>query len=503
MNTFPSISNKIAAQHSKPFAHSLSFKALLLTGLLIASTTPIAFAAGESSDQWPQWRGPNASGVAPAGNPPVKWSETENVKWKVKLPGSGAGTPIIWGKQIFVQSAIPTGKKSEPTPEENKVAPATPNVVAPAQPAPADSPAPDGQRRRRPGGGGGGGGGGGFGGRGEKPNEFQQFALLALDRETGKILWQKTVREELPHEGHHRDHGFASHSPVTDGEHVYSWFGSRGLHCFDMNGVLKWEKDFGKIRAANGFGEGTSPALYGDTLVINWDHEGEDFIAALDKKTGRELWRQPRDEKTTWTTPLIINHGGKAQVVVSASQRIRSYDLASGKQIWECGGLFANVIPTPVSDDTMVYAMNGFRGNALLAIKLGKTGDLTGTDAIAWQQAKSTPYVPSPLLYNGRLWFLAGNNAILSCVNAKTGDTLISEQRLEGTTGFYASPVGASGRVYLAGRNGTSVVLKDGDKFEVLATNVLDEKFDASPAIVGNEIYLRGHGNLYCLTEKK
>lgn len=469
-------------------------------GIVVLCVAFLSLQSGVAAGtDWPQWRGPQANGIAPAGKPPVTWSETENVKWKVKLTGTGAGTPIIVGNQIFLQSALATGKKIETTNAEPKKEARVfaPQVFGQAQ-NPGEAPAGDGQRRRRPGGG----GGGGFGGRGEKPAEVHQFLLTSLDRATGRTQWQKVVREEVPHEGHHRDHGFASHSPISDGQHVYSWLGSRGLHCYTLKGEKKWEKDFGKIRSANTFGEGNSPALHGNTLVVNWDHEGEDFIAALDKTTGKELWRQPRDEKTTWTTPYIVEHEGKAQVIVCASQRIRSYDLATGKQVWECGGLFANVIPTPVSGFGMVYAMSGFRGNALLAIKLGRSGDLTDTDAVAWRHGKSTPYVPSPALIGERLYFFAGNNAMISCFNAKTGQMLFEGERLEGPSGFYASIVGAGGRIYLAGRNGTSIVLKDSDKLEILATNKLDEKFDASPAVAGNELFLRGHGHLYCLAEK-
>ena len=464
---------------------------VFVAGLLIAPG-PSLWGAEASQANWPQWRGPLMNGVAPQGNPPTTWSETENVKWKIKLPGRGTGTPIIWGNQIFVQTAIPTGKQVQP--EEKKAAVNfSRNVFGQAQPP------PDGGRRRGPGGPG---GRGGFGG-GQKPTEVHQFALLSIDRASGQIQWQKIAREEVPHEGHHPDHGYASYSAVTDGQHVYSWFGSRGLHCYDLKGELQWEKDFGKQRTPLGFGEGNSPALHGNTLVINWDHEGDDFIAAFDKTTGKELWRQARDEKMTWATPLIVEHEGKPQVVVSASQRIRSYDLATGKQLWECGGMTANVIPTPVSGFGMVYPISGFRGHSLLAIKLGRTGDLTDTDAIAWRHDKSTPYVPSPLLYGDRLYFLADNNAILSCFDATTGKAVIEAERLEGPSGFYASPVGAAGRVYLVGRNGTSIVAKNSGKIEVLATNKLDEKFDASPAIVGNELFLRGHESLYSLTHKQ
>lgn len=467
----------------------------VLAGLLLAGAA-VSIGADAGSVNRPQWRGPLANGVAPQGDPPTTWSETENVKWKVKLPGSGSGTPIIWGNQIFIQTAIPTGKKVEAAARPGATIPVATAFGLPQ--APTDPPSADGQRRRRQGGSGGP-PAGGLGGRAEQPNEVQQFTLLSLDRATGKTQWQKVAREEVPHEGHHRDHGFASHSPVTDGRRIYSWFGSRGLHCYDLTGELKWQKHLGQFRSANGFGEGNSPALFGNTLVVNWDHEGDDFIAAFDKETGRELWRQSRDEKTTWTTPLIVRYDGKAQVIVCASKRIRSYDLGTGKQLWECGGMTANVIPTPVSDFGTLYALSGFRGNALLAIQLGRRGDLTDSDAILWRHSKSTPYVPSPLLYGEKLYFFAGNNAILSCFDAKTGKPLIDAVRLDGPSGFYASPVGANGRVYLAGRNGTSIVLKNSDKLEILATNRLDEKFDASPALVGKELFLRGHEYLYCL----
>jgi outer membrane protein assembly factor BamB len=214
------------------------------------------------------------------------------------------------------------------------------------------------------------------------------------------------------------------------------------------------------------------------------------------------LWKQPRDERTSWATPLIVEHQGKTQVITAATRKIRSYDLATGKLIWECGGLTANVIPTPVAGDGMVYPISGFRGNALLAIRLGQTGDLTDTEAIAWKYNKSTPYVPSPLLYGDKLYFFSNNNGILSCFDAKSGRPLIEAERLEALPGVYASPVGAGGRVYLAGRNGTTLVIKNSDKLEILATNKLDEKFDASPAAVGQELFLRGHQFLYCIAAK-
>jgi outer membrane protein assembly factor BamB len=250
------------------------------------------------------------------------------------------------------------------------------------------------------------------------------------------------------------------------------------------------------------FGEGGSPAIAGNVLVIKWDHEGEDFIVALDKRTGDELWRQSRDEDTSWSSPLIVQHNGGVEVVTAATGRVRSYSLDSGEQVWESEGLTTNAIPSPVAGDGIVYVTSGFRGSKLFAIRLGSRGDVTGTDAILWKKDRSTPYVPSPLLYDGRLYYFSSNNGIVYCYRADTGEPIFENERLEGPEGVYASPVGAGGKVYLVGRNGTSVVIKAGDTFEVLATNVLEDRIDASPAVAGRELFLRGHEHLYCLAEQ-
>ena len=198
----------------------------------------------------------------------------------------------------------------------------------------------------------------------------------------------------------------------------------------------------------------------------------------------------------------MVEHAGKSQVVTAATQKIRSYDVATGELLWECSGLGPNTIPSPVAAGGIVFAMSGFQRNALLAIRLGGTGDLTDSDAVVWRHNRSTPYVPSPLLYRDKLYFYASNNAILSCFDAKSGRALIEAQRLQGLQGVYASPVGASGKIYLVGRDGATIVLKESDKLEVLATNRLSDRFDASPAVVGKELYLRGRENLYCIAEK-
>lgn len=446
--------------------------------LLISALFAITAARAAQEPYWPQWRGPLGIGAAPDANPPVSWSETNHVRWKAKIPGLGMATPVIWADQVFIQTAIPTGKTVEAPPAA---------AATPAENSGGGTNAPG----RR---------GGGM--RAPKPTEAYQFALLCLDRKTGRELWRQIAREEVPHEARHRTEGsFASASPVTDGQQVFAFFGSRGLYCYDLSGKLKWSRDLGRMNIVMTFGEGSSPALCEDVLVVNWDHEGESFIVGMDKHTGKTLWQHARPEKTSWATPLAYTHDNQPQIIVAATGKIRSYEPVEGKVLWECGGLTRNVIPSPVAGDGLVYATSGYQGNSLLAIRLGRSGDLTGTDAIAWSYKKKTPYVPSPLLYDGKLYFFDNNRAALSCLDAKSGEVLIDGEKIEGLEGVYASPIGAGGRVYLVGRNGVTVVIKPAAKLEVLAVNGLNEKIDASPAAVGRELFLRGREYLYCLAD--
>jgi outer membrane protein assembly factor BamB len=434
-----------------------------LAGCLCIHPALVADDARESN--WPQWRGPRANGVAPRGNPPVEWSETHNVQWKVALPGRGTSTPIVWEDQVFILTAIPTGRKVETKPD----------VIPPGPNAHMVNP----------------------------PNEYQRFTVMSLDRATGKVLWRQTAREKVPHEGYHRDHGYASGSPVTDGRYLVAYFGSNGLFCYDLKGQLLWQKDLGLQRTRYGYGEATSPALHGNTLVIQWDHEDDDFIVAFDVRDGKELWRQKRDEPTGWSTPLIFGHEGRWQVVTSGTNKMRGYDLSTGGLLWECAGQTLNAIPSPVAGQGLVFITSGFHGNALYAIRPDGHGDIAGTPAVAWFRKKHTPYVPSPLLYGNRLYVLTWNNPVMSIFEAATGNPLVEAQRLEGIDGVYASPVGASGRVYLLGRDGNAAVLRNADKLEVLARNHLDDGFDASPAIAGRQLFLRGRQSLYCLSESR
>ncbi len=441
-------------------------KIALLTICVVAFAAVAAIAAQPVGFEknWHHWRGPYATGVAVDANPPITWSETENVRWKIAIPGVGHATPIIWGDKIFIQTAV-EGTKAASEDEDG------------------DNPF-----------------GGFFGGRNDGP--VYKFDLLAISRSDGSVIWQKTLRAITPHEGTHRDATYASNSPVTDGEFVYAYFGSRGLYCVDMDGNLKWEKDVGTMYKRNTFGEGSSPVLYDNTLVIVQDHERNSFITALDKRTGDVLWKTDRNEGTTWFSPIVVEHDGKPQVITAGTNRVRSYDLATGKLLWDGDGLTRNSIPSPVAAGEFVYLMSGFRGNALQAISLASaTGDISDSDAIVWEFNRDTPYVPSPLLANGVIYFLKSNDGILSAFNTETGASHYGPVRLKGVSGVYASIVGAGDRLYVAGRNGVVNVVQQGPEFKILAENTLDDSFNASPAIVGNELYLRGGKYLYCISE--
>jgi outer membrane protein assembly factor BamB len=429
--------------------------------------TLLALTLLAADGDWAQWRGPDWNGVA-RGDAPLTWSDTDHIKWRAEIPGRGHSSPVVWGDKIFVTTAVPTGS------------------AAPAEAPAVNTPRP---ARFR-----------GFGGGGPQPE--QKFMLLCLDRKTGKQLWERVATIAAPHEGYHPQYGsFASNSPVTDGKHVIAFFGSRGVYCYDLDGNKIWERDFGiKLRMFNGFGEGSWPTLDGNTLLLLFDHEGDSFLAALDKSTGRELWRANRnDGNTNWSGPVVIAYAGKKQVIVSATRKVHAYDFETGKPLWEVAGLGQNTIPAPVSDGSMVFVMSGFRNPNLLAVKLGRTGDLTGTDAVVWQNQKGNAYTPSPVLTGGKLYVLT-DSGMLSCFDAKTGTAFYQQQRLPKPYNFKASPVAAGGKLYLASEEGDVIVVKLGEKFEVAATNTLDgQMFIATPAVIDGEIYLRGQNTLFAI----
>jgi outer membrane protein assembly factor BamB len=284
---------------------------------------------------------------------------------------------------------------------------------------------------------------------------------------------------------------------------LYAFFGSRGLYCLDQKGELKWQQDLGRMQTLHAHGEGSSPVLCGDSLIVCWDQEGDSFLYAFDKRTGQQRWKVARDEKTAWSTPLVVEHEGKTQIVVSATKRVRGYDPATGRQIWECAGLTDNVVSSPVYWNGILIAGNSYYQQAMLAIRLaGAKGDLTGTDHVVWKLNRMTPYVSSPLLYDDTLYFLRHNQNILSRLDPATGKARGEPLRLEGIRDFlFASPVGAAGRIYITGRDGATVVLRHDRENATLAVNHLDDSFSASAALVDRELYLRGERFLYCIVE--
>lgn len=424
---------------------------LLLIPGLFAASDPAA---------WPRWRGPNETGVA-KGTAPTEWSDTKNIIWKANIPGRGHSSPVLWDNLVFLTTAVPTAP------------------VATAQA------------------GNGRGAGGGFASGVE-----HKFVVMALDRKTGKTVWEKTLLTATPHEGYHFRYGsFASNSPITDGKLLYAFFGSRGIYALDLKGNVVWQKTFGNMKMRLAFGEGVPTVLDGDRLLLNFDQEEGSFLTVLDKTTGKEIWKVEREEASSWSPPTVVTVGGRKQIIVAASKKVRAYDYQNGKVIWECAGLGSNVIPAPVIHNNTVIVMSGHREPNRMAIKLGRDGDLTGTDAVVWQNTKGNSYTPSPVLHDGKLYFVT-DNGILSAINATTGE-LFYQERLPGTYSLKASLVAADGKLYVSTEQGDVLVVKLGEKFELLATNKMaDEFYVATPAIADGEMYLRGKNTLYLIRQK-
>lgn len=410
---------------------------------------------------WHQWRGPEATGFGPTADPPVEWGPDKNVRWKAPLVGRGSATPVVWGGRVFVLTAVKTDRKATP----------------------AELPVPD----------------PGFDRKTIAPEHFYKFLVRCYDRGTGRLRWEQLAAEKVPHEGHHATHSYAAGSPTTDGERLYVSFGSAGLYCYDLDGKLLWSRDLGRLNTRLGWGEAVTPVVHGDSLIVSHDQEANGKLFCLDPKTGATRWAVPRDEKTTWSTPLVTDVGGRTVVVTNGTNRVRAYDLGTGAELWAGSAMTTNPIPSPVRVGDAAVAMAGYGKSVILSIPLAARGDLGPSPAGNWRHGAGAPYVPSPLLMNGKLYFTQANDPLYSVLDAATGKVLLDRERLPGVRSFYASPVGAAGRVYLTDRTGTTLVLKEGAGVEVLATNKLDDPTDASPAAVGRELFLRGEKFLYCI----
>ena len=432
-------------------------------GLVTIATIVTAGAvAGVSAGQehWPQWRGPALNGVAP-GDAPVEWSDSKNVGWKVEIPGRGFSSPVVWGDKVFLTTAVPTAGEA-----------ASPEA-------------------------------GGRGPGGNAGVQEHRFIVMALDRLSGKRLWEHTAATATPHEGYHRLYGsFASNNPATDGARVYAFFGSQGLYAYDMNGKQVWKRDFNqRMKMRLQFGEGSAVVLHDGKLITVFDHQEQGLLAVTDAATGKEVWSIPRSEGSSWSTPLVVTHAGKKQVVVTATPKVMAFDFETGKLVWEVTGLGLNPIPTPVQGGDVVYVMSGYRDPKLLAVRLGRTGDLTGTDAVVWEATRGLSYTPSPVLHDDILYLLTDNGQ-LSALNAKTGAAHYQQQRLPKPYNFKASPIAVNGRLYLASEEEDVLVVKAGPAYEVLATNSLaGQSFIATPVVAANDLYLRSRTHLFRITK--
>jgi outer membrane protein assembly factor BamB len=410
---------------------------------------------------WPQWRGPLGTGEAPGATPPVSWDEQKNITWKTEIPGTGHSTPVIWEDTIFLTSTQPDGETLPPPPPQP---PGAHNNV-------------DAKKKHR-------------------------FMVHAVDRNTGKFKWQTTVRAARPFGSTHETGTWASASVVTDGRKAFAYFGSNGLFCLDFKGKILWEKQLGTLTVKHGHGEGASPAIHGHTIVVNMDHEGQSSVIALNTSDGSVIWKNLREEPTSWATPVITFSDTPPQVIVPGTNAIRSYSLEDGKVLWTCRGLSNNIVASPIHSNHILYAGSSYDTRAILAIDTkNANGDLTGTPKVLWKSNLRPPYVPSPLLVGDNLFYLRHYQNILTKCDARTGKLPYPPVRLPGLSNIYASPVAANGHIYISDQQGNTLVI-DQETTMPVSLNRLRESINASLAISGKQLFIRSDRHLYCIQEK-
>jgi outer membrane protein assembly factor BamB len=402
-------------------------------------------------DDWTGWRGPHGDGTS-AGSPPVEWSAEKNVRWKADLPGVGLSSPIVTGTHVFVTTAVPTGKKKT-------------GVVGVHFPEPFDV-------------------------------EEQECVVLAFDRASGRELWRKPVQRAMPHEPTHPTNSYATPTPASDGTRVYCSFGSLGLYALTLGGEIAWTVDLGDL-TNHGHGEGSSPLLHDGTLFLLWAHWGDSFLVALDAATGKERWRTPVPTGNNCSTPLVVHVGDEEQLVVAGRQTM-AFDPRSGEVLWTSGepsqtGNTTMASPVALGELVLVPSVDGRDMRALIAVPGGETSD------VLWS-ARSNDNIPSPLAYEQRFYFLKGDSGQLTVLDSASGDVEFGPERLN-VNEAWASPVIAGGRLYVVGRDGKVEVLALAPEPKSLAVNELDDEFEASPAVAGNELFLRGRSHLFCVAE--
>jgi len=418
-----------------------------------------------SAGNWPQWRGPDGSGISTEKNLPSEWSPTKNIKWKTPIDGRSHSSPIVWGKMIFLTTAIEGA--------EVPGAKAAKHMLGDKEFVHPDS---------------------------IGANKKHTFKVIAVDRDSGKIVWQQTAWEGTPYDDRHRKSSYAASTPATDGKMVYAFFGTEGLYAYDFKGKLAWKAQIGNI-ATLGMGAATSPILFDNLVIVQADEDNGEasFIVALDKKTGKEVWKASRKGvQVSWSTPLLVKTASRTELIASGTEFVIGYDPATGKELWRHKGVESNAIPSPVANNEMVYLVAGFPAKIAMAIRLGQNGDLTGTPNVPWKYEKGTAYVPSPILYGDYL-YLTTDRGILTALDAKTGEVKYEGGRIPIPATFTASPVAFEGKILMTSEDGDTFIIKAGPKHEIIGTNSVGEAVYASPAIADGRIFIRGEKNLYCI----
>ncbi len=408
-------------------------------------------------DNWPQWRGPRGQGVSEEKNLPVEWSPTKNIKWKTPIPGRGHSSPIVWGNRLFLTTSIAGA--------EIPGAAAVKHVINNQTVKLSDTVGAE---------------------------RSHTLKLMCLDTESGKILWERTVYEGRMYDDRQKANTYASSTPATDGRYVYAFFGSEGVYCFDFDGKQIWNASLGGI-AKMGYGEGTSPVIFENLLIIQADMElGQgSFITALDKTTGKQVWKTARKNRASWSTPVLVRGGKQVELVASGSESVVSYDPFTGKELWQAEGLVSHAIPTPLAGDDNVFVYAGSHDKRGYSVRLSD-------DKIQWRHDKGTAYVASGILYDGSIYLIT-DSGIMTSLDARTGQLRYEGGRLPVATTFFASPVAFDGKVLITSQDGDTFVIAAGPKHEVVRTNSLGEPVYASPAISGGHIFIRGEQHLYCI----
>ena len=443
---------------------AVSFSAVAVC-LLAAAALSVFTGNAAPNTNWSAWRGSDGTGVSAETNLPTEWSADKNIKWKTALPGRGHSSPIVWGNNIFLTTDI-----------EGEIVPGAKAVAHKIEGEDYVHPDSIGADRKH------------------------TFKVLCLDRVTGKIQWEQTAYSGTVYDGRHRKGSYAAPTMVTDGQFVYAWFGGEGdgLYCYDLKGKLIWKTAVAKI-ASVGMGPSTSPVMADGVIALQCDEdEGKNsFIAGVDKKTGKELWRTPRPVQAGWSTPLVVKTAKGSEIVTSGFEWVISYEPKTGKELWRMKGPQSNALPTPLAGFGMVFVYSGAPLKKTLAIKLGGSGDVTATN-LAWSYEKGTAYIPSSILYGDNLYLMT-DRGILTCLDAKTGKVIYEGGRVPVPATFTASPVAFDGKILLTSEDGDTYVIKAGPKHEVIATNSVGEPVYASTAISDGMIFIRGEKSLFCI----